>query len=60
MNELFEEKMKVLLGLIRTNSTAEDAMKITQGAYNLANARATFLLNPEPEPKTPKKSGTGA
>ena len=62
MNDLFEEKMKVVLNLIRTNSTADDAMKITQASQNLANARNAFLLsNPETtESKTTKKSGAGA
>ena len=59
MNELFEDRMKVVLNLIRTNSTAEDAQKITQAAYNLAQARNTFALAPEQEQKTQKKSGSG-
>lgn len=61
MQELFEEKMKIVLGLIRVNNTAEDAQKITQAALNLAHARNYFLLNPpQEEPKTPKKQGPSA
>lgn len=68
MKELFEEKMKVVLNLIRTNSTGDDAMKITQAACNLAQARNAFVseaerAEQEPETytgnKTVKKSGTG-
>lgn len=60
MQELFEDKMKIVLNLIRTNSTADDAQKITQAALNLAHARNYFLLNqPQEEPKTPKKQGAG-
>lgn len=39
MNDLFEEKMKVVLNLIRTNNSAEEALKITQAVDNLARAR---------------------
>lgn len=58
MNELFEEKMKIVLNLIRTNNTADDVMKITQAAWNLANARNYFLVSqsPEAEPKTKKQT----
>jgi hypothetical protein len=59
MNELFEEKLKVVLNLIRTNSSAEDAMKISQAACNLVHARSTFAVNQEQEPKTQKKQGSG-
>lgn len=64
MNELFEEKMKVVLNLIRTNNSADDALKITQAAYNLAQARNNYnLWSPDPIPqelKTTKKQGAGA
>lgn len=59
MDELFEDKMKVVLNLIRTNNTADDALKITQAAYNLAQARNTFAVLTQ-EPKTPKKQGPNA
>jgi hypothetical protein len=68
MKELFEEKMKVVLNLIRTNSTGDDAMKISQAACNLAQARLAFVpensFMQEPETntgtKTVKKLGVGA
>jgi hypothetical protein len=59
MDELFVEKLKVVLNLIRTNNTGDDALKITQAADNLVRAWRGFTL-PEPEQKTVKKSGTGA
>lgn len=58
MNELFEEKMKIVLNLIRTNNSADEALKITQAADNLARARNTFAV--DAEPKTTKKTGAGA
>lgn len=60
MNELFEEKMKVVLNLIRTNNSADDALKITQAADNLARARNNFLEPSSTETKTPKRQGAGA
>ena len=61
MNELFEEKMKIVLNLIRTNNTADDVMKITQAALNLAHTRNYYSLSqsPEAEPKTIKKQTAG-
>lgn len=62
MNELFEEKMKIVLNLIRTNNTSDEALKVTQAAYNLAQARNSFNLNhptEDTETKPPKKQGTG-
>lgn len=56
MDELIEEKIKVVLNLIRTNNTADDALKITQAVDNLARARNALVM----EMKTTKKSGTGA
>lgn len=60
MDELFEEKMKVVLNLIRTNNTADEALKITQAALNLAQARNTSAgmketKKKETEPDIPKK-----
>lgn len=61
MNELFEEKMKIVLNLIRTNNSADEALKITQAADNLARARNTFSLEQSTtEAKPPKKPGAGA
>jgi len=57
MNELFEEKMKVVLNLIRTNNSAEEALKITQAVDNLARARntANLLATQPPEVTTEQK-----
>lgn len=64
MNELFEEKLKVILNLIRTNNTGDEALKITQAADNLVRARNSFSSwshDPIPqELKTTKKPGAGA
>jgi len=54
MHELFEEKLKVVLNLIRTNNTAEDALKITQAAGNLARAQNEYaILSPKPGTEKP-------
>lgn len=62
MHELFEEKLKVVLNLIRTNNSAEDALKYTQAVSNLVRAQSDFVvLSPKPkqEPEEkPKKTGT--
>ena len=42
MNELFDEKMKVVLNLIRTNLSPEEAMKVTQAVENLTRAKRTL------------------
>jgi hypothetical protein len=60
MNEMFEEKMKVVLNLIRTNNTGDEALKISQAALNLAHARNTFQAQEQTELKTTKKQGAGA
>lgn len=64
MEELFEEKMKVVLERLRSNNTGDDALKYTQAADNLARARKTWFADVEPESgqgtKTPKKTGVGA
>lgn len=59
MNELFEEKMKVVLGLIRTNNTGDEALKFTQAAYNLAQAHniATMIPYRETEQTESKAKG---
>ena len=58
INKLFEEKMKVALGHIRTNNTGDDSLKYTQSVDNLTRAWNLYLH--EPEPKPIKKQGTGA
>lgn len=42
MNDLIDEKMKVVLNLIRTNNTADDALKITQAVDNLTRSKRTL------------------
>jgi len=63
MEELFEEKMKVVLERLRTNNTGDEALKYTQALDNLARARTTWFANEKSEPteaKTTKKQGAGA
>ena len=64
MNELFEEKLKVVLNLIRVNNTADEALKITQATNNLVQARNNYVLcSPDPIPqelKQTKKPGASA
>ena len=61
MNELFEEKLKIVLNLIRTNNTGDEALKITQAADNLVRARNSFApQSTDQELKTTKKQGAGA
>ena len=64
MEELFEEKMKVVLERLRSNNTGDDALKYTQAADNLARARKTWLADADPKSgqgaKTPKRQGASA
>lgn len=66
MEELFEEKMKVVLERLRSNNTGDDALKYTQAVDNLARARKTWFADGELESgqntgtKPPKKLGAGA
>ncbi len=64
MEELFEEKMKVVLERLRSNNTGDDALKYTQAVDNLARARKTWFADGESESDTgtkpPKKLGAGA
>lgn len=39
MDKLIEDKLTVVLNLIRTNNTADEVLKITQAFLNLANGR---------------------
>lgn len=55
VDELIEEKIKVVLNLIRVNNTADEALKITQAVDNLARARSTLS-----ETKPTRKQGAGA
>ena len=38
MDELIEEKTKVVLNLIRTNNSADEALKLTQAFRNITEA----------------------
>lgn len=52
--ELFEEKLKIVLNLLRTNSTGDEVLKITQGVRNLVDSKIGYTqLNQLKEP--PKK-----
>ena len=52
---LTDAKMQIVLNLLRTNSTADEALKITQAVVNLANGRNQLLNAPlEGRPTKPK------
>ena len=42
MNELIDKKMETVLNLIRTNNSADEALKITQAVDNLTRSKATL------------------
>lgn len=52
-----EEKMLVVLNLIRTNSTGDDVLKLTQGFVNLTIAKNNLSQETK---TTQKKLGAGA
>lgn len=56
VEELFEEKIKVVLNLIRSNNTATDAQQITQGLRNIVDAYVVMRQETKPN----KKPGAGA
>lgn len=54
IEELFEEKTRVVLNLIRPNNTATDAQQITQSLRNIVDANTAFvLLQQNSKPKKP-------
>ena len=57
MDEKIDAAIGNVLGMIRTNSKAEDALKFAQAAQNLANVKATLASIPEGKAK---KQGAGA
>jgi hypothetical protein len=57
---LYAEKMKIVLNLIRSNNTGQDAMHFTQSADNLVRSRNGYFYAPDQELKTTKKQGAGA
>jgi hypothetical protein len=48
VEELIEEKTKVVLNLIRTNNSADEVLKITQAFVNISNGRNLFLSQGKP------------
>lgn len=63
LEKLFEDKMKVILNLIRAtsmNNPADEVMKITQAACNLAQARNIFAVNIDSEVTPKKRPGASA
>ena len=39
MDELIDEKIKVVLNLLRTNNTQDEALKFSQAFVNMANGK---------------------
>lgn len=56
LSKLAEDKMRVVLNLLRTNSTGDDVLKITQGYRNLVEAEDVRNR----DSKSTRKQGTGA
>ena len=56
MDEKIDEKIEIVLNLIRTNNSADEVLKITQAFVNNANGRN--LLRQQRTPT--RKQGTGA
>ena len=57
IDELIEEKMVVVLKLIRTNSTADEVLKITQSFVNLTHGDNNRLA--QQGTKTARTKGPG-
>ena len=56
MDEKIDEKIEIVLNLIRTNNSADEVLKITQAFVNISNGRN--LLSQQRT--TTRKQGTGA
>jgi len=56
MDEKLDEKINVVLNLIRTNNTAAEALNVTQAVLNLAHAKQILV----PGETTPRKQRAGA
>jgi len=54
MEEQIDEKVDVVLGLIRTNLKPDEVLKVTQALLNLGHAKQILLQG------RPKKQGAGA
>ena len=52
MEELIEQKMTTVLNLIRTNNSADEALKITQAFLNMAHGKV--LLREQDRTMKPK------
>lgn len=57
MDELFEDKTKIVLNLIRSNNKADEALKLTQALVNIGNAQA---IRKQLYGKTVQPKGAGA
>lgn len=57
LEKKIEEKLLIILNLIRTNSTGDDVLKITQGFANVTNGKNNLLVEGK---TTPRKQGAGA
>ena len=58
MEKLVQEKMKIVLNLIRTSSTADDVLKITQGFRNLVEGEFSRTQEIGVKPKKPGASAS--
>ena len=56
MDEKIDEKIEIVLNLIRTNNSADEVLKITQAFVNIANGRNLLRQ----QGTTTRKQGTGA
>jgi len=56
MDEKIDEKIEIVLNLIRTNNSADEVLKITQAFVNIANGRNLLRQ----QRTTTRKQGTGA
>lgn len=57
MDELIDEKTKVVLNLIRTNNSADEALKLTQALVNISNAKCILLNQGSGKPTRTKGAG---
>lgn len=58
MDELIEEKMEIVLKLIRTNSSSDEVLKITQAFVNLTNGSNNLLHQQANQKARTKGTGT--
>jgi hypothetical protein len=56
MDEKIDEKIEIVLNLIRTNNSADEVLKITQAFVNITNGRNLLRQ----QGTTTRKQGTGA